>query len=107
MKEVAAIIRKFFIIGYTCYRFGGDEFSIISSETDQEKIEYQLRLMTAHLTKIREEGYPLPTISYGYSIFRGEKGWTLIKSLKRPMTKMYHYKKIHKADAAQNATDAT
>lgn len=107
IKEVAAIIRKFFNKGYTCYRFGGDEFSIISSETDQEKIEYQLRLMTAHLTKIREEGYPLPTISYGYSIFRGGERLDFNKILKEADDQMYHYKKIHKADAAQNATDAT
>ena len=74
IKLVAAIIQKSFNKQYTCYRFGGDEFSVISSETDQEKIEHQSRNMTSNLEAMREKDYPLPTVSYGFSIFRGEGG---------------------------------
>lgn len=96
IKEVAAIIRKSFNKNYTCYRFGGDEFSIISNETEQEKIEYHLRLMTDNLSKMREEGTLLPTVSYGYSIFRGGEKLDFNKILKEADGQMYQYKKIHK-----------
>jgi len=82
IKTVGTIIKKSFNKHYTCYRFGGDEFSIIGSETDQEKIEYQLRIMTNNLAQMREQGNPLPTVSYGYSIFRGGEKPDFQKNLK-------------------------
>ena len=99
IKEVAGIIRKFFDKNYNCYRFGGDEFSIISNETDQDKIEYQLRTMTNNIAEMREKGNPLPTISYGYSIFRGGEKLDFHKNLKEADDQMYYFKKIHKAEA--------
>lgn len=63
IRTVAAIIRKSFTNNYNCYRFGGDEFIIISKETDQEMIEYQLRTMLSNLAEEREKGNPLPSIS--------------------------------------------
>ncbi|MGI5892664.1 MAG: GGDEF domain-containing protein [Bacillota bacterium] len=107
IKLVAAIIQKSFNKQYTCYRFGGDEFSVISSETDQEKIEYQLRNMTNNLEAMREKDYPLPTISYGYSIFRGWEKPDFHKILKDADDQMYHFKKIYKAKASQEKTKET
>lgn len=98
IKAVAAIIRKSFNKNYTCYRLGGDEFSIISNETDQEKIEYQLKTMANNLAEMREKGNPLPTVSYGYSIFRGGEKLDFHKTFKEADDQMYHYKKIQKAD---------
>ena len=101
IKEVAGIIRKFFDKNYNCYRFGGDEFSIISNETDQDKIEYQLRTMTNNIAEMREKGNPLPTISYGYSIVVGGEKLDFLKNLKEADDQMYHFKKIHKAEATK------
>ncbi len=105
IETVAAIIRKSFNKKFTCYRFGGDEFSIIGSETDQEKIEVQLKTMTDSLTEMREQGKLLPTISYGYSIFRGKEKSDFNKMLKEADEHMYEFKKIRKDQAAQASTD--
>lgn len=101
IRAVAAIIRKSFNKHYTCYRFGGDEFSIIGKETDQEKIEYRLRTMTDNLVEMREKGTQLPTVSYGYSIFLGGEKLDFLKKFKEADDQMYHYKKIHKTHATQ------
>ncbi len=104
IKAVASIIRESFNKHYTCYRFGGDEFSIIGNETDQKKIEYQLKTMTDTLAELHEKGNPLPTISYGYSIFRGGEKPDFNKNLKEADDQMYHFKKVRKADAFHGTT---
>lgn len=101
IKTVAAIIRRSFNKHYICYRFGGDEFSIIGKETDQEKIEFQLRTMTNTLAEMREKGNLLPTVSYGYSIFRGGENLDFYKSLKEADDQMYQFKKVHKASTTK------
>ncbi|PKM49988.1 MAG: hypothetical protein CVV02_13475 [Firmicutes bacterium HGW-Firmicutes-7] len=104
IKNVATIIRESFNKHYTCYRFGGDEFCITSNETDQEKIEFQLRTMTNALAEMREKGNLLPTVSYGYSIFPGGERLDFYKILKEADDQMYHFKKVHKADATYETT---
>jgi diguanylate cyclase (GGDEF)-like protein len=99
IKTVAEIIKKSFNRRYTCYRLGGDEFSIISNETDQKRIEFQLRKMTNSLAKMREEYNMLPTVSYGYSIYREREKLDFNKVLKEADDQMYKYKKVHKAEA--------
>jgi len=104
IKAVAAIMQESFNKHYTCYRFGGDEFSIIGSETDQEKIEYQLRIMTNSLAELRKKVNPLPTVSYGYSLFRGGEKMDFQKNLKEADEQMYYFKKIHKGNATRVTT---
>lgn len=96
IQSVAAIIRRSFHKHYTCYRFGGDEFAIIGRETNQKKLERRLRLMTKDLAEMRGEGKPLPTISYGYSIFNEGEIFDFHKILKEADAQMYRYKKLHK-----------
>ncbi|NLW25244.1 MAG: GGDEF domain-containing protein [Clostridia bacterium] len=98
IKAVAAIIQKSFDKHYICFRFGGDEFVIISSETDQEKIENHLKTMTNNLTEMREKGTPFPTVSYGYSFFRAGEKMDFSKTLREADKQMYQFKKIHKAN---------
>ncbi len=43
IKAVAEAIQKSFTNSYTCYRLGGDEFSVLGSETNKEIIEARLR----------------------------------------------------------------
>ena len=104
IKIVASVVRESFDKHYKCYRYGGDEFSIISSETDPEKIECQLRVMTKALAKMREKGNLLPTVSYGYSIFNGEETLDFHKILKEADAQMYHFKKAYKAGTAHTIT---
>lgn len=99
IKEVAGIIRALFNKHYTCFRYGGDEFSILGNETDQEKIEFELRKLTKTLSEMREKDNSLPTVSYGYSIFRGGEKLDFQKNLKEADEQMYHFKKAHKASS--------
>ncbi|HHY81275.1 MAG TPA: GGDEF domain-containing protein [Clostridiales bacterium] len=93
IKSVADIIRKSFVKNYTCYRYGGDEFFIIGSETDKEKIEYHIKTLIKNLAKMRDKGNPLPTVSYGYSIFEGGEKLDINKVLKEADDQMYYFKK--------------
>lgn len=96
IKSVAQIIRKSFSEDYKCYRFAGDEFTIIGREVDSEKIEDQISNMIYALSKTREEGNLLPSVSYGYSIYKGDEKLDFNKKLKEADSQMYIYKKIHK-----------
>ena len=98
IRKVAAAVRGAFERRYTCYRIGGDEFSIIGSETDQGKIEEQLRAMAANLAAMRGEGDPVPTVSFGYTIFSGEERLDFSKMLQEADAQMYNYKKLHKGN---------
>lgn len=100
LKVVAAIIRKSLDNYCICYRVGGDEFYIICKETKQERIEYQLRHMTNAFAEERENNSRLPTIAYGYSIFRGGS-LNFQKILKEADEQMYYFKKLQKIKASQ------
>ncbi|MDD2362072.1 MAG: GGDEF domain-containing protein [Oscillospiraceae bacterium] len=93
LKKVATAIMKSFDTGCTCYRVGGDEFSIINSATDPVIIENQLKHMTNDLEKERRNDGCLPTISYGYGIFKGGKGIAFHEVLKEADDQMYFFKK--------------
>lgn len=100
LKAVAAIMRKSLDNHYTCYRVGGDEFYIICKETKQEQIAYQLRNMTNALAEERKNDRHLPTLAYGYSVFRGGS-LDFQKILKEADKQMYCFKKLQKKEASQ------
>lgn len=97
IKTVAAVIRTSFDRDYTCYRIGGDEFSIIGRETEREVLEQQLETLTANLAEARAVGNPLPTVSYGFSVFPGGKVLDFSRVLKEADAQMYHCKKRYKS----------
>ncbi|WP_242694229.1 GGDEF domain-containing protein [Proteiniclasticum aestuarii] len=101
IQAVASVVKASFSKDFTCYRYGGDEFSILSRETDPDQIETQLKTMTIALNDVRENGMALPTVSYGYSIFQGGEDLNVYKALKEADEEMYRYKKVHKAKAAK------
>jgi|SRR5690554_1967370 len=104
IETVASVIRESFAKHYTCYRFGGDEFSIIGYEKDENKIEYQLKTMTDSLEEMRKQN-PLPTISYGYSFYKEDEVLDFENIFNEADQQMYHFKKIHKNDGV--STDST
>ena len=89
-------IVKSFDTHCTCYRVGGDEFNIINSATDLEILKNQLKSMTNNLEKERQNDSRLPTIAYGYSIFKGGKGIDFQEVLKEADDEMYSFKKKQK-----------
>jgi diguanylate cyclase (GGDEF)-like protein len=94
--KVASVIRESFDTHSTCYRVGGDEFYIISCETDQGKLDQHLKNMTNSLEKMRKNDGRLPTIAYGYSIFKGGKAIEFQEVIKEADHQMYSSKKICK-----------
>lgn len=106
IKIVAKVIRESFGKTYTCYRFGGDEFSVLSTETDHEKIEFQIKMMTDALKEIRGTGLVLPTLSYGFSTYQGGACGDFNQILKEADDQMYHYKKAHKRKNTHEASSS-
>lgn len=104
IRTVAEVMRRSFNKRYICFRYGGDEFSIISKETDQEKIELQLLNMTRTLGEIKENGHPLPTVSYGYCVYHGGRKLDFHEILREADEAMYRFKRIHKAELANKTT---
>lgn len=104
IQHVAAVIRDSFTKPYTCYRFGGDEFSVLSTETDKEKIELHIRKMTDKLKEMRENDILIPSVSYGFSVFHGGDHLDFNKVLKEADDQMYHYKKDHKASFSRESS---
>lgn len=101
IKTVASIVRSSFNEQYTCYRIGGDDFSIIGKETEPSKIEEQLRTMTANVAAatVGNRCCPLPTVSYGYSVFSGREKPDFTALLKEADGQMYqHKKKVQRDD---------
>lgn len=96
LKKVATVITKSFDTRCICYRVGGDEFQIINSEANTVKLERQLKSMTNSLEKERENDGRLPTVAYGYSIFKVGKGTDFQEVVKEADDQMYYFKKIQK-----------
>lgn len=99
INTLGKIIRDSFNRHYSCYRFGGDEFVVISHEVDREKIDAQLHAMINTLKQSREKGIVLPTLAYGYSIYTGEEKLDFNKLLKEADEQMYLFKKTEKGEA--------
>lgn len=101
IREVASIIRESFD-NHLCYRIGGDEFCIVSKEVNRKKIERRLVHMTHELSERRRNDNRLPTVSYGYSVFHGEKNLNFQEILKQADSQMYYYKKCKKLAQKEN-----
>lgn len=101
IKTVAGVIRESLDSGYSCYRVGGDEFYIIGNETDSEKIQYQLQRITDSLSEKQGINGRLPTVTCGFSIFKGGETPDLQRILKEADSQMYQYKRLRKSESAE------
>lgn len=101
LQEVSNIIRESFNHNSSWYRIGGDEFCIISKDTDQNKLETNLKKLTEGLSKERFNNTCLPTIAYGYSIHLGAEPLNFRKMMEEADKQMYFYKQIHKEEGYQ------
>lgn len=96
LKKVAKIVRETFGRRSICFRVGGDEFHVISGETDSFRIEQWLKNMERRLNAGRERDYRIPTVACGYSIFKSGRAADFQSALKAADGQMYYYKKVHK-----------
>jgi diguanylate cyclase (GGDEF)-like protein len=65
--KVATTIRESFDYACSSYRIGGDEFYVLCSGSNPERINHQLKSMTKRLTEARKDDRSLPTVAYGLS----------------------------------------
>lgn len=96
IKKVATIIRTVFHKPYTCFRYGGDEFAIVTTVIDEESLKQRLHEMTSTFEKQRTEGLVLPSVSYGYSIAPHGSAGAFKERLREADERMYQYKKACK-----------
>lgn len=98
LKKLGAIIRDSFDNSCRCYRIGGDEFCLICWGDNEEIIQHQLKTLTNSLTRKREEDPCLPTLAYGYSVFRRGDTLDFDKKMKEADHQMYYYKNLESED---------
>lgn len=97
LKKVSAIIRDSFNHRCTCYRTGGDEFFVICRDANHEKLDLMLKNMTNNLAGERRNDNCLPTVAFGFKIFRGGNTPDIQKILKEADLQMYSFKQMQKA----------
>ena len=93
LKTIASVILRSFEKKCICYRVGGDEFYIISRETDPHVLDDELSAMISDLAGERVLEARLPTLSYGYSTYTGDPLRSFNEVLKEADTKMYEMKR--------------
>ena len=98
LKKLGSIIKESFDNSCRCYRIGGDEFCLICWGDNEEIIQHQLKTLTNSLTRKREEDPCLPTLAYGYSVFRRGDTLDFDKKMKEADHQMYYYKNLESED---------
>lgn len=93
LKTAASIINSSFKNLGQCYRIGGDEFCVLTSNVTEQDIIACVKSMQSAIRKEREFDPLLPTISYGYSIFQKNKHADLLHVLQEADERMYCCKK--------------
>lgn len=93
LKEVASIIKESFSDDCSWFRIGGDEFCVICMDTNVESLKSNLKSMVNRLSKKRIDDSWLPTVSYGYSIYKGEQPFVFQNLMNEADAQMYFFKK--------------
>lgn len=95
LVEISSRIKTvFFKIGL-CFRIGGDEFCVITSNTDRAVIEHAYQKFLGEIVSMRKIEPRLPTVSIGHSFYDREKG-TLDESILEADRQMYCFKQSRK-----------
>ena len=78
-----------------CFRIGGDEFCVISRNTDQLVIQHFYQAFLDKVVSIRKVETRLPLVSIGYAFYDREKG-TIDEAISEADGKMYCFKQNRK-----------
>jgi diguanylate cyclase (GGDEF)-like protein len=93
--KVASTIRESFDYACSSYRIGGDEFYVLCSGSNPDKINHQLKSMTSRLSGERKHDRCLPTVAYGLSTSQTDMP-DIQAMLKAADAEMYEYKQQQK-----------
>lgn len=74
-----------------CFRIGGDEFCVISRNTDQSFIEQSYQKFLDRIVSIRKAETRLPLVSIGYAFYDKKKG-TIENAIAEADWQMYRFK---------------
>lgn len=100
LAKLAALMHETFYKIGTCYRIGGDEFCVLCSTVDEEKLTSEMQFLTAKIEVCRVQDPLLPWISYGCHICVGAQGENIIQTIQAADRQMYASKARHKAESA-------
>lgn len=92
LKTAASIINSSFKKYGDCYRIGGDEFCVLSSNITQNNLSECIDSMQQCMREAREVDALFPSISYGYSIYLKEKHTDILDAFQEADEKMYCFK---------------
>ena len=98
LNMAAMIIKNSFKdIGYS-YRIGGDEFCVLTQNISEGTIQRCIEIIIQTLIKARQTDSTIPTVSYGYSIYRKNEQSDILLSFQEADEKMYIYKRNSRND---------
>lgn len=103
IRTSARIIRDSFHHIGLCYRLGGDEFCVLGTNTDPERLQRCIQRMIHSVQRQREQNVPLPYISYGVGIYHRNSGEEIRAVFRKADQKMYRYKNLQKEKNKQNS----
>ncbi len=97
LTAVSSRIKDIFSRTGLCFRIGGDEFCVISRNTDKTIIQQAYQKFLCEIKLMRQTEPRLPLVSIGYSFYDREKG-TIDKAILEADRQMYYFKQNRKTD---------
>lgn len=103
LRQIAEVIRTVYGRHGDCYRYGGDEFSLILTK-NLHQVEKLNQRFTEEIGRLREEDPQMPTVSLGYARYEGGTE-ALRNTIEKADAMMYRNKKDDSAEIAEVAAE--
>lgn len=95
LYTVASCIKDVFQSKGQCFRIGGDEFCVITKQSDEEMIENAKKEFLNKIERCREKDVVIPNVSLGYGVYK--KGVCKVEeAIKIADEQLYTFKKKQK-----------
>jgi diguanylate cyclase (GGDEF)-like protein len=89
LQKLAFIICSSFKKIGQCYRIGGDEFCVLAPNINEDAINGCIQLMLRVINQEKENDLTMPSISFGYSIYRKSVEKDILQLVQEADEKMY------------------
>lgn len=104
LRQIAEVIRTVYGRHGDCYRYGGDEFSLILTK-NLHQMEKLNGMFEAALGRLREQDPKMPMVSLGYALYEGGIE-ALYATIEKADAMMYRNKKVNdRAEIVENAAE--
>lgn len=94
-RLASLIYEAFHKIG-VCYRIGGDEFCVLCTSAEEEKISAAVQLLLRKIDTCRAQDPRLPVLSFGYQICGEASAQSIAAAVQEADRQMYAHKARHK-----------